>query len=113
MGLAAKNHIKTDESSKLVAELASFGITHFEIATHLRIDERTLKRRYEYELKDGTTQANMKVARVLFKKAVVDEDTACCIFWLKTRGKWRDKEDNRDSDVLSVAERLLDRFEKK
>ena len=98
-------HHVTDTNKDLVRELKSFGLNHGEISKILKISEDTLERHYRHELDIALAEANSKVARSLFQKAVYDNDTTCQIFWLKTRARWRDKD---DSESTQATEKLLE-----
>jgi hypothetical protein len=52
----------------------------------------TLQRHYREELDTATDKAVAKVAGSLFQKAMGDgpQSAACAMFFLKTRGKWRE-----------------------
>jgi hypothetical protein len=60
--------------------------------------------RFSEALKSGRENADAKVARALYKKAL-DGDTASCIFWLKNRRPedWRDQRDLRHSGMITLA----------
>lgn len=98
-------HKPTPETRQTVRDLKSFGHTHEEISKYLKIDHDTLSKHYPYELETALTHANSEAARILYKKAVKDEDVTCLIFWLKTRARWR-TEDARiqDSDEKTLKE---------
>lgn len=91
----ANKHKVTDYWKEEVSQMCGFGFTHEQIARFMDIDVNTLKKHYMYELETGATKVVKKVAGVLFKKAVIDEDLGACIFYLKTRGRWR----TADSDA--------------
>lgn len=95
----------TDKDRELVKELKSFGLNHKEIGSVLKISEDTLERHFRHEIDTGLVEANAKAARCLFQKAVHDNDTTCLIFWLKTRARWREKE---DIDASQATEKLLE-----
>jgi hypothetical protein len=84
-------HTPTEESRKTVKMLTAFGTRHVDIAAMLEIEHDTLTRHYAKELESGLSEANAKVARRLFQLAMGDgrEAITACIFWLKTKAKWR------------------------
>ena len=49
----------------------------------------TLLKHYEKEIREGRIKANAKIAQTLYKKAI-EGDTACLIFWAKTRLGWKE-----------------------
>ena len=81
--------------------LAGLGMRHDEIAimvvnpaTAAPIDEKTLRREFEQELREGPVKANSKVAESLFQQATgtggVARSTTAGIFWAKARMGWRE-----------------------
>lgn len=110
-------HKVTDDNKQKVQELASFGIPHENIARLLKICADTLVKHYKYELDIGTDEAVSKAAKTLFKKAVVDEDVTCLIFFLKTRGRWK-TEDNKtlvdsNDEIKNQLRKLRDELDEK
>jgi hypothetical protein len=77
--------------------LCSFGITQDEIASFLNIDIKTLCKHYRRELDTGATKANAAMAKRLFDAGVKDGSVPAMIFWLKTRARWRET-DNQSVD---------------
>lgn len=107
-------HVPTDEMREKIREFISFGITIGELSDHFKLDEKTIRKYYSEEIDNSLLNANAKVARVLFKKCVVDEDTASVFFWLKTRAKWRetDKKDDKNTGqalLETLQEAIKDR----
>ena len=86
-------HTPSDKTRAEVAALTSFGNTQEDIALHLGISVDTLARKYREELDTAIIRANAKVAAKLFRKATEGDDLSAMIFWLKTRAKWREKDD--------------------
>ena len=62
------------------------------IARVVGIDAKTLRKHYREELDTGQIKATAKVAESLFRKATGDgsQSVTAAIFWLKTRGGWRE-----------------------
>lgn len=82
--------ITAEEHSRRVVELAvAAGIPVVDIAALLGVSEPTLRKEFSNEIAVGHTKANAKIARRLFAKAM-SGDTACLIFWAKTRMGWRE-----------------------
>jgi len=107
--MGAPNHIKTEKSQGEVAALTSFGTTQEEIASYLGISSDTLTRHYRDEIDNSVVRANAKVAAQLFRKATEQDDIRAQIFWLKTRAKWR--ETNDDNSVTDkIVDRLIDKL---
>ena len=82
-----------DEQRRLVRAMAGFGVPQDDIATHLDIDPKTLRKHFRQELDRGTTEANVKVAQSLFQMATQGKNVAAAIFWMKARAGWREKHD--------------------
>ena len=57
----------TDEQRRLVRGFSGFGVTHEDIAGHLEIDAKTLRKHFRQELDRGSVEATVKVAQSLFK----------------------------------------------
>lgn len=102
-------HVPTDKTRAEVGALVSFGNTQEEIAGHLGIDINTLVKYYRDELDNSLVRANAKVAAKLFRKATDGDDLSAMIFWLKTRGKWREKDDGA-SVSEKIVEQLIDKL---
>lgn len=81
----------TPEQRAKVSEWTGFGVPQKAIAMHLGIGETALKKHFRDELNAGVPEANAKVAGALFAKAI-NGDTTAQIFWLKTRGGWKEKQ---------------------
>jgi len=105
----SKPHEPTEKTRAEVCALTSFGNTQEQIADHIGINSDTLRIYYRDELDNSVVRANAKVAAKLFRKATDDNDLTAMIFWLKTRAKWREKDDGATvSDKL--FEKLIDRL---
>jgi hypothetical protein len=75
-----------------VEAMAAFGVPELNIARVVGIDAKTLRKHYREELDTGQTKATAKVAESLFRKATSEgpQSVTAAIFWLKTRGGWRE-----------------------
>jgi hypothetical protein len=80
----------SEEQRRQVKLLVAFGNKQQQIATVLKISDRTLRKHFREELNRGATEANSQIANALFKKAK-DGDTTAQIFWLKCRAGWRER----------------------
>lgn len=101
-------HEPTEETRALIEELSAFGITHEQMASRLKINIDTLKKHYADELIDGKSKVIHQVARRLVDKAM-DGDGPAQMFYLKTQGRWREKDPEEDerNKALSLAEQIL------
>ena len=72
--------------------MAGYGVPELAIARVIAIDPKTLRKHYREELDTGQIKATAKVAESLFRKATGDgsQSVTAAIFWLKTRGGWRE-----------------------
>ena len=63
-----------------------------DIARVVGIDPKTLRKHYPEELATGHIKATAKVAEFLFRKATTEgpQCVTAAIFWLKTRGGWKE-----------------------
>jgi hypothetical protein len=81
----------SEEQRRLVRAMAGFGVPQADIAAHVEIDPKTLRKHFRQELDRGTTEANVKVAQSLFQMATQGKNVAAAIFWMKARAGWREK----------------------
>lgn len=80
----------TDEHRRTVRAMTAYGVPAEDVAKVVGVSPMTLRKYFRDELDKAHVEANAKVAERLFKKAL-DGDNACMIFWMKTRGGWREK----------------------
>ena len=75
------------------------------IASVIGIDPKTLRKHYRHELDNGQVKATAKVAESLFRKATSDgpQSVTAAIFWLKTRGGWRESPQAHEVGVFDVS----------
>ncbi len=104
-----KQHEPNEKTRAEVGALVSFGNTQEQIAEHLGISVDTLARHYRNELDNSVVRANAKVAAKLFRKATEGDDLSAMIFWLKTRGKWREKDEDGVTNK-KLVEMLIDKL---
>ena len=88
----------TDDSRRLVTDLASVGIRYEDIAAKLQISSDTLVKYYKKELDDGRVDANADIGRSLYNQAR-EGNTQAMIFWLKTRAGWAETQKVEHSGV--------------
>jgi hypothetical protein len=70
------------------------------------IDPKTLRKHYRDELDTGQIKATAKVAEFLFRKATTEGSQAvtAAIFWLKTRGGWRETPQDHRVGIVDVRQ---------
>ena len=81
----------TDEQRRTVKAMSGFGVPQPDIATHIGIDPKTLRKWFREELDRGSIEATTKVAQSLFRMATEGNNVAAAIFWMKARAGWREK----------------------
>ena len=84
-------YVPTDEQRRMVKVMSGFGIPQTDIANHLCVDAKTLRKHFREELDRGMTEANMRVAQSLYNMATTGGSVAAAIFWMKARAGWREK----------------------
>jgi hypothetical protein len=92
-------HLRTKPRREVVEKLTAYGVTQDHIAREIGVCQKTLQTHYRDEIDLGTARA--KVAGVLFEKAM-SGDTACLIFWLKTRARWSEKAEVQQNNRILV-----------
>ena len=90
--MGRKAHRPDPTSRRQVEAMAGYGVPEHAIARVIAIDAKTLRKHYRDELDTGQIKATAKVAESLFRKATGDgsQSVTAAIFWLKTRGGWRE-----------------------
>ncbi len=72
--------------------MTAYGVAEVDVARVIGIDPKTLRKHYRDELDTGHIKATAKVAESLFRKATTEgpQSVTAAIFWLKTRGGWKE-----------------------
>lgn len=86
-------HVPTQYTRRQVELMSAYGIPRPSIANIIGISLGTLEARYDDELVHGPQRATIQVAHRLFDTATRGEGKealTAMIFWLKTRGGWRE-----------------------
>lgn len=85
-------HVPTDRDRRQVEVMTGLGLTQEQIGKILGVSEDTLQRHYADEIANGVAKANVQVAQNLFNIATSREQgsVAAAIFWMKSRGKWKE-----------------------
>lgn len=105
--VGAPAHEPTIETRAKVSALVAFGIKQESIARMIGISDETLRKYYDHEINTGLEYAIDQVANALFDKAVNQNDLAAQTFFLKTRGRWREKDPEDNKQALSIIEQLI------
>lgn len=82
-------HKPTAKQKADVSEMVAMGTPHEQIAIKIGISAKTLRRRYEQEIKASAIDANLSVAKTLFQMATSGQCAAATIFWCKVRNGFR------------------------
>src|ERR1700722_14640868 len=88
----------TEEQRRTVKAMSGLGVPQPDIATHIGIDPKTMRKYFREELDRGSIEATAKVAQSLFTMATQGNNVAAAIFWMKARAGWREKNDPERSD---------------
>lgn len=100
------DHIPTEGSRGAVEGMKRCGITHEGIARVLEISDDTLVKYYKNELDTAVDKAIVAVAGSLYRRAIDDNhpgSTTSAIFWLKTRGRWKEASELEIKGTLNVV----------
>ena len=113
--MGRRAHRPDDFHRRQVEAMAGYGVPEHAIARVVKIDPKTLRKHYREELDTGQIKATAKVAESLFRKATGDgsQSVTAAIFWLKTRGGWRETpQDHRVAhyDVRQLSDEDLERM---
>jgi hypothetical protein len=98
--MARKPFVVTDAIREKVRHLAGLGVPQDDIAKIVRCSPKTLRKRCRDDLDCGVAEANAIVSGCLFAAATKSGNVTAQIFWLKTRGRWRERDvsDDRAAD---------------
>ena len=99
--MGRRSHRPDDFHRRQVEAMAGYGVPEEGISRVLAIDPKTLRKHYREELDTGQFKATAKVAESLFRKALGDgaQSVTAAIFWLKTRGGWRETPQEHQVDM--------------
>lgn len=101
------SHKPTDELRAQVETMLSVGITQEQVAAYIGICVDTLVKHYADEIRKGSMNANVAVAKSLYKNAIKGNVSAQ-IFWCKTRLGWREKVDVDHSGSISITSNVFE-----
>ena len=103
--MSRKPHEPTDKDRKQVSLMAGIGLTHDQISRIVGISDETLRKYYPDELATSASKMNAQVAQNLFSMATSKSagSVASAIFWMKTRGGWREVDRKEISGIDGAA----------
>ena len=111
----------SDEQRRTVRAMSGFGVPQPDIAIHVGIDPKTLRKHFREELDRGSIEATTKVAQSLFRMATEGNNVAAAIFWMKARAGWREKHEielsarpvreSTDAELMRIIGPVSDLFD--
>ena len=106
--MARPAFVVTEVLREKVWHLAGLGVPQDDTAKIVGCAPKTLRKCFREELDRGVAEANAIISGCLFAAAKGGNTTAQ-IFWMKTRGGWRERQpdDDRDADAGSGSEVLV------
>lgn len=87
---APPDPLPTEEQLLAVRERIMAGSTEADIAAHLRMSVKRVKRLFRRELKSSAAEAKHEVLSKLYAAAKSGDNNTAAIFWAKARYGWRD-----------------------
>lgn len=95
--MAQKPHKPTDDLRRQIEQASGLGLPHDQIAALVGISDETLRKYYGPELAVGKAKASAQVAKTLFNKATVGQDTTAMIWWTKAQMRWAETQRHENS----------------
>ncbi len=81
----------TEEHRRMVRSMAAYGVKQEDIGKVVGLrSPKTLRKYFCEEITRGSIDAIARVGQTLFQMATSGKHVAATIFFLKTRGGWRD-----------------------
>lgn len=104
--MGRRAHLPDERGRRQIEALAAYGVLERDVGRVLGIDTKTLRKHYRDELDIGATKATAKVAEFLFRKATTEghQCVTAAIFWMKTRGGWRETPQSHAIAVKRASE---------
>jgi hypothetical protein len=102
--MGRRAHRPEPTGRRQVEAMAAYGVPESDIARVVGIDAKTLRKHYRDELDNGAIKATARVAESLYRKAIGDgaQSVTAAIFWLKTRGRWREATQAHEIGVFDL-----------
>lgn len=103
--MGRRAHKPSVGARRQVEAMAAYGVPEADIARVVAIDPKTLRKHYRDELDTGHVKATARVAEFLFHKATTEgsQCVTAAIFWMKTRGGWREAPQSHEVAVRDVT----------
>lgn len=92
-----------------VEAMVACGVPEADVARVIGIDPKTLRKHYRDELDTGAIKANSRIAESLYRKATGEgpQSVTACIFWLKTRARWKETTVNEVTVTTDPLAKLM------
>ena len=100
--MARQPFVVNEALRQKVSHLAGLGVPQDDIANIIGCAPKTLRKHFRAELDRGVAEANAVIAGCLFATAKAG-NIAAMIFWMKTRGRWREQPPANNADADSDA----------
>ena len=100
--MARQPFVVNEALREKVSHLAGLGVPQDDIANIIGCAPKTLRKHFRAELDRGVAEANAIISGCLFAAAKGGNTTAQ-IFWMKTRGGWRERQPAKDPDADANA----------
>ena len=103
-------HKPSEQSRSEVELLASFGVVQANIAKHIGVDPKTLRKHYSDELDKAKIKAHAAVGKFLFKAAsgmalkegaTYSDCLRAAIFYAKTQMGWREEDESDTPESIT------------
>jgi hypothetical protein len=88
----ADEYIPAQKDRDLVRTLSGIGVPQNDICILVGVTKPTLHKHFREDLDRGMAEANAKVAKTLYERAI-SGDLGAAIFWAKARMGWREKQE--------------------
>lgn len=97
-----------DEQRKTVRAAAGYGLRHEYICKLIGLrSAKTLRKYFAAELSAGAAEALAQVAQTAYQMATSGNHPAATMFWLKTRGGWRESGPESDPKKPEVPALII------
>jgi hypothetical protein len=106
-----KPHRPTDKTRQQAQSASGLGLPQDQIAALIGIAADTLRKHYEVELATGKAQASAAVAKSLFNKATVGQDTTAMIWWTKAQMRWAETQRHENSGPDGGPQEMICRWQ--
>jgi len=82
----------TEETRRQVLAMTGMGLNQSQVSLLLKVDSKTLRKFYRWELDAGVHEANLRVAQSLYEMATRLKIPSAAMFWMRARAGWKDRD---------------------